>query len=105
MFRAGDQEVVEFDGPLLELMTEGRTRFDQRLAALGPDVLADEFDFARFVARVRADDPTRPLGDALLDQRNVAGVGNIWKAGGLLGGPRRPVARGSASVATASLSR
>src|SRR5205807_5510302 len=28
------------------------------------------------------DDPTRPIGDALLDQRNLAGVGNIWKAEG-----------------------
>ena len=82
VFRAGDHEVVEFDGPLLELITEGRTRFDQRLAALGPDVLAGEFDFPRFLARIRSDDPTRPLGDALLDQRNVAGIGNIWKAEG-----------------------
>ena len=82
VFRAGDHEVVEFDGPVLELMTGGRTRFDQRLAALGPDVLADEFDFDRFLARMRSDDPTRPLGDALLDQRNVAGIGNIWKAEG-----------------------
>ena len=82
VFRAGDHEVVEFDGPLLELMTEGRTRFDQRLAALGPDVLADEFDFAGFLTRMRSDDPTRSLGDALLDQRNVAGIGNIWKAEG-----------------------
>ena len=82
VFRAGDQEVVEFDGPLLELMTEARTRFDQRLAALGPDVLAPEFEFARFLARLRGDDPTRTLGDALLDQRNVAGIGNIWKAEG-----------------------
>jgi endonuclease VIII len=82
VLRAGDQEVVEFDGPLLELITEGRTRFDQRLAALGPDVLAPEFDGDRFLARLRADDPTRPLGDALLDQRNVAGIGNIWKAEG-----------------------
>ena len=82
VFRAGDHEVVEFDGPLLELMTEGRTRFDQRLAALGPDVLAPEFDTDRFLARLRSDDPTRPLGDALLDQRNVAGIGNIWKAEG-----------------------
>jgi len=82
VFRAGDQEVVEFDGPLLELMTEARTRFDQRLAALGPDVLAPEFEFARFMARLRGDDPTRTLGDALLDQRNVAGIGNIWKAEG-----------------------
>lgn len=82
VFRAGDQEVVEFDGPLLELITEGRTRFDQRLAALGPDVLAPEFDTVQFLARLRSDDPTRPLGDALLDQRNVAGIGNIWKAEG-----------------------
>jgi endonuclease VIII len=76
------REVVEFDGPLLELMTEGRTRFDQRLAALGPDVLAAEFDRAMFLGRLRSDDPTRPIGDALLDQRNVAGIGNIWKAEG-----------------------
>jgi endonuclease-8 len=31
---------------------------------------------------VREDDQTRTLGDALLDQRNVAGIGNIWKAEG-----------------------
>jgi endonuclease-8 len=82
VIRRGDQEVVQFDGPLLELITDGRTRFDQRLAALGPDVLACEFDAERFLARLRADDPTRTIGDALLDQRNVAGIGNIWKAEG-----------------------
>jgi endonuclease VIII len=79
--RAG-HDVVEFDGPLLELITEGRRRFDQRLAALGPDVLAVEFDRELFLRRLRAEDPTRPFGDALLDQRNVAGIGNIWKAEG-----------------------
>jgi endonuclease-8 len=82
VLRAGDSEVVQFDGPLLELLTEGRTRFDQRLAALGPDVLAPSFHSARFLARLRADDPTRPIGDALLDQRNIAGIGNIWKSEG-----------------------
>jgi endonuclease VIII len=75
-------EVIEFDGPLLELMTEGRTRFDQRLAGLGPDVLATEFDAERFVRAIRSDDQTRTIGDALLDQRNVAGIGNIWKSEG-----------------------
>ena len=82
LIRAGDRWVAELDGPLLELMTEGRTRFDRRLAALGPDVLTPVFDGDRFLARVRSDDQTRPLGDALLDQRNVAGIGNIWKAEG-----------------------
>src|SRR6185503_18106317 len=72
--------------PVLELMTEGRTRFDQRLAALGPDVLAEPaFDEAAFLKRLRADDPTRAIGDALLDQRIVAGLGNIWKAEGCWG--------------------
>ena len=80
--RAGHQ-VVQFDGPLLELMTESRTRFDQRLEALGPDVLADEFAFHLYIARLRSDDPTRGIGDALLDQRNLAGIGNLWKAEGL----------------------
>jgi endonuclease VIII len=75
-------EVVQFDGPLLELITEGRSRFDQRLAALGPDVLAERFDAEAFLRRLRADDPSRPIGDALLDQRNVAGIGNVWKAEG-----------------------
>jgi endonuclease-8 len=79
--RAG-HEVVQFDGPVLELLTENRTRFDKRLAGLGPDVLADSFDEARFLARLRADDHTRGIGDALLDQRHVAGIGNIWKSEG-----------------------
>ncbi|MGI8579700.1 MAG: Fpg/Nei family DNA glycosylase [Solirubrobacteraceae bacterium] len=80
VLRAGGHEVVEFDGPVLELMTEGRTRFDQRLAALGPDIVREDFDPERFIARLREDDPTRGIGDALLDQRNVAGFGNVWKA-------------------------
>jgi endonuclease-8 len=82
VMRHAQHEVVQFDGPVLELMTDGRTRFDQRLAALGPDVLAEPFDVAAFLARLRGDDPRRPIGDALLDQRTVAGIGNLWKAEG-----------------------
>jgi endonuclease VIII len=77
--RTGHQ-VVQFNGPVLELLTESRTRFDRRLAALGPDILAPEFDAVRFLARLRSDDYTRGIGDALLDQRNVAGIGNLWKS-------------------------
>jgi endonuclease-8 len=82
VLRRGGAEAVQFDGPVLELMTAGRTRFDQQLAGLGPDVLACSFDERRFLARLRADDPTRPFGDALIDQRTVAGIGNIWKSEG-----------------------
>src|SRR4051812_22605136 len=82
VIRTAEHEVVQFDGPVLELMTDGRSRFDRRLAQLGPDVLAPEFDERAFIRRLRDDDPTRALGDALIDQRNVAGMGNIWKSEG-----------------------
>jgi endonuclease VIII len=82
VLRTRNHEVVQFDGPELELMTDSRTRFDRRLAGLGPDVLAEDFDEARFLRRLREDDPTRGIGDALLDQRNLAGIGNVWKSEG-----------------------
>ncbi|HTX33171.1 MAG TPA: DNA-formamidopyrimidine glycosylase family protein [Solirubrobacteraceae bacterium] len=108
MLRIGERWVVERHGPTLELLTEGRVRFDQRLSALGPDVLAAEFDSSRFLGRLRADDPTRPLGDALLDQRNVAGIGNIWKAEGCWEAqidPWRPVAEVSDEEASAVINQ
>jgi endonuclease VIII len=79
VLRARNHAVVQFDGPVLELLTESRTRFDKRLALLGPDILAPELDEERFLRRLREDDPTRPIGDALLDQRTIAGIGNLWK--------------------------
>src|SRR5918992_3676531 len=82
VIRRGSREVLQLRGPVLELMTEGRTRFDQRLAGLGPDILAPELDEAKFLRRLREDDPTRPIGDALLDQRTIAGIGNLWKSEG-----------------------
>jgi endonuclease-8 len=82
VIRTPEQEVVEFDGPVLELMTESRTRFDLRLAALGPDILAPRLDEKRVLTRLREDDPTRGIGDALIDQRNIAGIGNVWKSEG-----------------------
>ena len=74
--------VAQINGPVLELMSAGRARFDRRLAMLGPDILAPELDEQAFLRRLRADDPTRPIGDALLDQRIIAGIGNLWKVEG-----------------------
>jgi len=78
----GTRAVIQLNGPVLELLRESRTRFDQRLSALGPDILAPELDAGLFLRRLREDDPTRPIGDALLDQRTIAGIGNMWKAEG-----------------------
>jgi endonuclease-8 len=102
VIRTREHDVVQFDGPVLELMTDSRTRFDRRLAQLGPDVLADEFDEAAFLRRLREDDQSRAVGDALLDQRNIAGIGNLWRAEGcFLAGvsPWRPLADTSDELA------
>ena len=104
VIRRGDRVVVQFDGPVLELMTDGRSRFDQRLAGLGPDIVGADWDERRFLRRLRDDDPTRPIGDALLDQRTLAGTGNLWKVEGcFLAGvdPWRPVRRVSDDEALA----
>ena len=80
VIRTAEHEVVQFGGPVLELMTDSRSRLDHRIARLGPDILADDFDEERFLRRLREDDQSRGVGDALLDQRNLCGIGNLWKA-------------------------
>jgi endonuclease-8 len=67
---------------------------DRAVGHLGPDLLGPDWDPAEAARRLRAD-PARPIGEALLDQRNLAGIGNLYKAEVLfLRGinPWRPVA-------------
>ena len=45
---------------------------------LGPDLLGPDWDEEEAVRRLTAD-PARPLGEALLDQRNLAGIGTIYR--------------------------
>jgi len=73
------QEAVQFGGPTLRLLPAARLGSDPQLARLGPDILAPDFDPAAAVHRLRAH-PDRTLGDALLDQNLVAGIGNIFKS-------------------------
>jgi endonuclease-8 len=46
---------------------------------LGPDILGPDWDPAEAARRLRAV-PARAVGEALLDQRNLAGIGNLYKA-------------------------
>jgi endonuclease VIII len=63
---------VLWGGPVLEL--------DRGVALrLGPDILAEPPDYDAMHARIRRERGERQLGDALLDQRLVSGIGNIWK--------------------------
>jgi endonuclease-8 len=57
-----------------------RTQNEERVVGhLGPDLLGPDWDAAEAVRRLQAD-PDRPSGEALLDQRNLAGIGNLYKS-------------------------
>jgi endonuclease-8 len=75
----GGWEAVQFGGPTLQVAPTARLRRDPQLTRLGPDILAADFDSDAAIAALRAD-PSRGIGDALLDQRLVAGIGNIFKS-------------------------
>jgi endonuclease VIII len=87
VLRGRDYEAVQWNGPVLELHAD-------RVRRLGPDVLATPPDFDRMVANLRE---TRQqelrLGEALLQQRRVAGVGNMWMAEALWEAKLSPWAR------------
>jgi endonuclease-8 len=68
-----EREALLWNGPVLELSARGARR-------LGPDILARPPDFDAMLANLRRQPSRRELGDALLDQRVVAGIGNVWKA-------------------------
>ncbi|MBS1889238.1 MAG: Fpg/Nei family DNA glycosylase [Actinobacteria bacterium] len=78
---AGERaEAIQFGGPTLRVLPASRLAIDPQLARLGPDVLADDLDRDRLLAGFRAADQARGIGDALLDQHLVAGIGNIFKS-------------------------
>ncbi len=75
-------EAAQFGGSHLALRSEGELRSDPRIALLGPDLLDPVFQTSAGVAAFRASARNRTLGEALLDQRVVSGVGNVYKSEG-----------------------
>jgi endonuclease VIII len=54
-------------------------REDAAVGHLGPDLLGPDWDRGQAVRRLLAD-PGRAIGEALLDQQNLAGIGNFYKS-------------------------
>jgi endonuclease VIII len=69
---------VAFDVHVAEFVRDDALHRHQPVASLGPDLLG-EFDAQRALALVRARD-TRPVHEVLLDQRVMAGIGNVYKS-------------------------
>ena len=73
VLQAPEHEAVLWNGPVLELTGRAVRR-------LGPDILASPLDSAGMIENLRREHPGRQVGDALLEQRLVSGIGNLWKA-------------------------
>ena len=70
---------VGFSIPVAEWIRTSELRRSKDLVSLGPDLLADEFDQDEAFQRVRAR-PSEPIADVLLNQRVLAGIGNVYKS-------------------------
>ncbi|MGE3178619.1 MAG: Fpg/Nei family DNA glycosylase [Vicinamibacterales bacterium] len=70
---------VAFNVPEAECLAASELARHPRLAALGPDLLSADFDEADALARMRARG-TEAIDEVLLDQRVMAGVGNVFKS-------------------------
>ena len=73
VLRGSRVEARQWNGPVLELHARGIPR-------LGPDILERPPRLDDMAARIRRGDGGRAIGDAILDQRLVAGIGNKWEA-------------------------
>jgi endonuclease-8 len=75
----GDRMAVCFNAPVVELLDARDERAHPMLAGLGPDVLAVDFDVDEVVRRSGLRSPELSIGELLLDQQVVSGVGNIYR--------------------------
>ena len=86
----GERVAVCFNAPVVELLAPGAEANHPSLAGLGPDILATPLAVDDVRRRARHRPPDTPLGELLLDQRVVAGIGNIWRCEALFLEGRSP---------------
>ena len=70
-------QAVGYRLPVVDLIARGDEH--RVVGHLGPDILGSDWDLDEALRRLAAD-PDREIGEALLDQRNLAGIGNLYKA-------------------------
>jgi len=79
VLKTADIIAVAFSVPIAELESAARIEQTEPLKDLGPDLLRDDFDAGTAIARIR-DRSEMEIADALLDQRALAGIGNVYKS-------------------------
>ena len=87
LLSSGRGVAAQTGGQILRVVPETRLRNDPSLARLGPDPLGRGFDLAATARRLRSGGAGLAIGEALLEQSLVAGIGNairngaLWRAG------------------------
>ncbi len=89
VLETADFVAVCFNAPVMELLSPGGVERHRGLPRLGPDILAADFDLGAARTRLRAI-PDAPLGEALLAQSALAGIGNIYKSEALFAARTSP---------------
>lgn len=74
-----DWVAVGFDVPVAEFLDAATLEQAPALARLGPDLLDPSVDADTLARRLR-EQGTRPVGEAILDQRVFAGIGNVFRS-------------------------
>ncbi len=77
LLASGRSIAAQSGGKILRLVSESRIRNDPGLMQLGPDPLAKGFDPDAAARRLLASGDRREVGEAILDQRVIAGIGNV----------------------------
>ena len=72
-----DHDAVGYRLPVTELVATADE--DSVVGHLGPDLLGPDWDLDEAVRRIESQ-PERSIGEALLDQRNLAGIGTFYRA-------------------------
>jgi endonuclease VIII len=82
MIECGERVIVCFNAPVVEMLLPSEERSHRSIQGLGPDLLGgemDDFDYDEVRRRADSGDGATPIGEVLLDQRVVGGIGNIYR--------------------------
>ena len=80
VIEAGDRVAVCFNAPVIELLAPQAERVHPSLGRLGPDVLAEPLDLDGILLRARSRPEATTLGELLLNQQVLSGIGNIYRS-------------------------
>lgn len=86
----GDRVAVCYNAPVVELLAPRSEQVHPSLSRLGPDILDDPVDVDEVRRRAHGRPPDIALGELLLDQSVIAGIGNIWRCETLFLESRNP---------------